>query len=482
MAAQHYCLLSPLDQLMPVTYSRVFLAFACPSASHTVAVDTLKKGLQEVCSHLPYLKGRVCNTEQQGGRLAISWSKHDPPAPFQQLEYSTTGKTASYTELKQEGLPLHHLVPSLCPVVGWVAASFPDGDAPVLAASYTRLDGGLLVCLCVHHNVMDGTGLGRIIDLWGKSTKGVPSGLLPDAQEPRHRLDRLKSSMSPSSSNESAPVADRGYPFESLLAAHPEYSSILPNVTPPFPPCTSKIFTFAVEKLKTAATESKTSVNNVLCSIVWSCISTVRSIRWRKETVTSNEKVFPMRSKLGMAVNGRTRLGENFEGVGTLPYIGNVNLYSVTNLSLDTLIQLGQSPSPEGGWATSDRLTSVVQAISASIARVDRQFISEVITVAEQAPSIASLQPGWDFYNGPDLTITSWANLDTYSVDFGPQLGLPDFVRVPYAEVDGLNIVLPRRRTSIPEMIEVVVMLRQDDMTELERNAMWKYWTYAVQV
>jgi len=37
--------------------------------------------------------------------------------------------------------------------------------------------------------------------------------------------------------------------------------------------------------------------------------------------------------------------------------------------------------------------------------------------------------------------------------------------------------VLPRRRNSVPESIEVVVMLREDDMTELERNAMWRYWT-----
>jgi hypothetical protein len=186
MPAQHYCLLSPLDQVMPVTYSRVFLAFACPSASHTAAVAALEKGLEEVCSRLPYLKGRVCNTEEQGGRLTISWSEHDPIGSIIQLEYSTDGKTLSYTQLKLEGLSLHHLSRSLCPVAGWVAASFPHGNAPVLAASYTRLDGGLFVCLCVHHNVMDGTGLGRIISLWGQSTGGVPSELLPDAQEPRH--------------------------------------------------------------------------------------------------------------------------------------------------------------------------------------------------------------------------------------------------------------------------------------------------------
>ena len=116
--------------------------------------------------------------------------------------------------------------------------------------------------------------------------------------------------------------------------------------------------------------------------------------------------VAPVSLKLGMAVNGRTRLGESFEGAGARPYIGNVNLYSVTNLDLDTLTRLGQSPPPDAGWATSDALAPVVEAISTSIARVDRQSIADVITMAEQVPSIASIQPGWDVFGGRDLSIT----------------------------------------------------------------------------
>jgi trichothecene 3-O-acetyltransferase len=462
---------------MPVSYNRVFLAFTCASATHASAIAALKNGLQVTCSQLPYLKGRVYNAGQQGGRLGISWSEqHDPTPPFQEIEYPTDSEMPSYAQLKRDGLASHRLPQSLCPVMGFVAASFPDGNAPVIAASYTRLDGGVLVCLCVHHNVMDGTGTGMVISLWGRNTKGVPSEPLPDSEEPRHRLERLKASRV---GHDSASMDDKGLTVESMLALHPEYTSVITSRRPPFPPCTSRIFTFPVEKLKTAAIESKTSVNNVLCAIIWSCISSARSNRWRNEIGASNEEALHTELKLGMAVNGRARLGESFAGAGGRPYIGNVNLYSVTNLGLDHLVKLGQSPGPEANWAASDTLASVVPAITASIGRINRQFISEVITIAEQVPSIQSLQPGWNFFNGPDLTITSWANLDTYSVDFGPELGMPDFVRLPYLEVDGLNIVLPRRRTSIPENIEVVIMLRKDDMAEVERNEMWRYWTQA---
>ena len=478
MAAEHSYLLSPLDQLMPVTYNRVVLAFTC-NPDNTAAIDALRIGLQSTCSQLPYLKGRVA--EQLGGRLAISWSDKDPVPTFQEIERPADMPT-SYTQLKHEGLPSHRLPQSLCPVAGRVATSFPDGDAPVIATSYTLLDGGLLVVLCVHHNVMDGTGTGQLISLWGRNIKGVlpeQEFSLPEEDEPRYRLDQLKAAMSPVVSNETDSMRGSNQTFESLLALHPEYTTVLPALKSPIPPSTSKVFTFAAEQLKTAATESNTSVNNVLCAITWSCITAVRSLRWRKESVVSNDVAVHASSKLGIAANGRTRIGESFADTGRRPYIGNVNLYCVTSLDLTLLTALGLSPSPEAHGAFSDVLAAVVQAISTSIGGIDRRFISEVISLAEQAPNIRALLPGWDFFNGPDLTITSWANLDTYSVDFGPELGNPDFVRVPYIEVDGLNIVLPRRRNSVPEKIEIVVTLRKDDMAELERNAMWRHWTQA---
>lgn len=477
MAAEHHYLLSPLDQLMPPTYSRVFLAFTCRTASHSAVVGALRKGFKATCSQMPYLNGRVQSTEQQGGRLAISWSEHDPPPEFRLVGYPSDCRIPEYTQLKRNGLHLNHLPQSLCPVAGWVATSFPDGNAPVLAARYTPLVDGILVCLCVHHNVVDGTGLGKIIESWGKNTKGLLPEPLPEAEEPQHRLERLKACESPGVSNLPPSVDNKGYTFESLLALHPEYSHAALSSAPRVSLCTSRIFPFPVEKLKTAAIRHNTSVNNVLCAIIWCCISTVRSIRWEKEVGAATEKLVHTVSKLGMAVNGRARLGESFESAGARPYLGNVNLYSMTTLDMDCLFQFGNTAPPEVPTPLIETLKPVVDAISASINRIDYQFISEVISLADLAPNIQALRPGWDFLNGPDLTITSWANLDTYSVDFGPQLGSPDFVRVPYAEVDGLNIVLPRRRASKAEIIEVVVMLRQDDIAGLQRNAMWKYWT-----
>ena len=463
---------------MPVTYNRVILAFTS-DADPTAAIDALRQGLQATCSQLPYLKGRVTK-KQHDDRLTISWSEQDPAPEFQEIA-RPPDMPSSYAQLKREGLPSHRLPQSLCPVAGWVAASFPDGNAPALAVSYTRLDGGLLVTVCVHHNVMDGTGTGQLIALWGQNTKGddITKLLLPEADEPRHRLDRLKAATSPPVNNESEPESGSEltrhsdhHTFESLLASHPEYTTALPGPKPQNLSCTSKIFTFPVAKLKDAATQSKTSVNNILCAVIWSRISTVRSRRWEKESVSNTSTTpNPTHSKLGMAVNGRARIGAPlFAEPGTgPPYMGNVNLYCMTRLPFDTLTRTSISPA--------DTLATTAHAIAASISRIDIAFIAQVLALASHTHQ--TLLPGWDFFSGPDLTVTSWANLNTYAVDFGAGLGRPDFVRVPYVEVDGLNIVFPRRRggAGAETAVEVVVMLRRDDMGELEGDAVWRHWT-----
>ena len=486
MASGNSVLLSPLDQLMPVTYNRVILAFTS-DADPMAAIDALKHGFHATCSQLPYLKGRVTKQQHDDNRLAISWSEQDPVPAFQEIQ-RPLDVPSSYAQLKQEGLPSHRLPQSLCPVAGWVAASFPDGNAPALAVSYTRLDGGILVTVCVHHNVMDGTGTGQLIALWGQNTKAddLPNLLLPEADEPWHRLDRLKAATSPSDNNKSEPESRQirhsdHRTFESLLASHPEYTTAFSASRPPILPCTSKIFAFPIAKLKTAAAQSKTSVNNILCAVIWSCISTVRSRRWQKESASNPSTTpNPTHSKLGMAVNGRARIGAPlFAEAGTgPPYMGNVNLYCVTRLPLATLTSTSLSPSPSPSDAPPAALATTAHAIAASISRIDTPFIAQVVALASHLHR--TLLPGWDFFDGPDLTVTSWANLDTYAVDFGAGLGRPDFVRVPYIEVDGLNIVLPRRRgdAALPEaVVEVVVMLRRDDMAELKEDTVWRDWT-----
>ena len=299
--------------------------------------------------------------------------------------------------------------------------------------------------------------------------------------------------------------------LDELFKKHVEYSLEAPKTSNSVPKSglTSKIFRFSAQNLNAAKIalaahlDSKIlTANTILCSILWSCISRVRLDRVRGQASPSDQERYKY-SKLGFAINGRRRIGDAF-ATGKR-YLGNVNLFGIVHLKMDTLVNnntnlpssagTGQIPLPQS-------FTEIVQAIAAAIARVDATFVSEVISLAEQVPNVRALLPGWSSWNGPDLTITSWASLGTYSVDFGPALGKPDFFRVPYAQADGLCIALPRKEERQPEGtcrdtaseegnagsrpaplkptlgdIEVVVMLRQDDMQVLERDEIWRTWT-----
>jgi hypothetical protein len=126
-----------------------------------------------------------------------------------------------------------------------------------------------------------------------------------------------------------------------------------------------------------------------------------------------------------------------------------------------------------------EALACVVQAIGAAVSRVTPGFVGEVMELVERTPDHGSgLMPGWDAFHGMDVTVTSWANMGVYGVDFGEGVGRPCFMRVPRAETDGFVIVLPRRRGEVVEVgeegIEVVVAMHPEDMAALEGDAVWR--------
>ncbi len=66
-----------------------------------------------------------------------------------------------------------------------------------------------------------------------------------------------------------------------------------------------------------------------------------------------------------------------------------------------------------------------------------------------------------------------------FYLDFGPDIGAVDYVRVPVAGgLDGLLLPLPRKRTPADqeESIVVLIGLREDDMSALEADMMLNCW------
>ena len=167
------------------------------------------------------------------------------------------------------------------------------------------------------------------------------------------------------------------------------------------------------------------------------------------------------------AVNDRKRISERLL-VPENPYFGNSVLYSLTE-------------SPTGVLAASEEkamlsLSEIYDRISESQSQsmIDSRHIAEAYRLVNCMEYDRSLFLGWDLFGSRDLTIRSWADLDLYGMDFGPMLGRPNFVRFPCMEADGVAIILPRRSDLSEERLEVMVMLRRDEMESLGNDSMWR--------
>lgn len=451
--------LSPLDVIMPRCYTRLALYFRTDEPSQEL-LPKLQSSFDKTCHFIPWLAGKVLrtiDTTSQKPWLQIQWDESQSPPKLANLG-SLPG---SYVETALSGMPL-----TTIPTDKWPASAIIDEDvtyagALVFVGGLVSFDGldGIALCICLHHHVVDAGGLAEVVRIWA----GITSGESPTTNTIAERLNRLSAALSSHLETASA------RPLKDLLASHPEYTTEPPNIGPEFPKCSSTVFTISHSKVNSLKTEllSCTSVvptaNTIISAMLWATVTRIRQRR--------NSTLFPSgKSRLGMAVNGRSRIAPNFSPPND-PYFGNANLYALCELEADALSSSVNS---------TKALAHICDAIAASHSAdmIGPRHIAEVCSLVSRLDNFAALFPGWSVYNGPDIAVTSWANLGIYDLSFGDVLGNPEFVRVPYAEADSLAIVLPRKRVGsegkVEEVIEVVVMLRSEDLEALRTDKGWK--------
>src|ERR1700760_4811607 len=101
--------LSPLDQFMPVTYTRLFIVFQ--TSSQDKAIKALQEGLEKTCYQVPYIKGTISRQPLNRNVLAISWAVDDP---VPQLEHISV-ELPTLNTLISEGAPLSYFTNDLAP-------------------------------------------------------------------------------------------------------------------------------------------------------------------------------------------------------------------------------------------------------------------------------------------------------------------------------------------------------------------------------
>ncbi|KAJ9273355.1 hypothetical protein DTO212C5_429 [Paecilomyces variotii] len=483
------CMLSPIDQLMPRIYTTLFLVYE--TDQYEKAVRKLNEGLAKATSLLPFLRGSVhkspddCNPRNQ---LSLSWSSQDQPPAV--VEIPAPESLPSFETLKLGKAPLSVFQDGLSPVPMVIDHQTPGARAPALVVGATRLEGGLILCLCAHHVVLDGAGMGLFLKLWGDCTRDEPNRAHFDPGEVYHREPWLRDASGYFAGTK--PKAT----LEELLLRHPEYalrslssapSSVSTNI-PGYPvKCAAKIFAFSgakLQKIKQAMSSSIPAkfltVNNVLGAALWLCITRIRLGRMRRDglaTVTGSTT-----SKLGFAINARSRLGP---AASNKSYVGNLTMLKVVEFTATKLDSIAGNAMASPAAADLSPMVPVISAIATATAAVTETHVGEIIAFADHLADVEDVGPGWNSSHCLDLTYTSWADLGMYDCDFGPSLGgKPRYVRIPYMPyIDGMVLALPRRRLVDPldgkaiERIEVAVMLNERDMRALEEDEILRSWS-----
>ncbi|KAI9861859.1 MAG: hypothetical protein M1824_001970 [Vezdaea acicularis] len=425
---------------MPPAYSRIILAFPIHGADDVPKVEqTLSAGLTRLVQQIPQFSGKL--VLQKGGRLEV----HEHVVP--KLVVSHLKDFPTFQELQAGKFPMSQLSEDLTPI-----GSMPGPDVllPTLAVQANFISGGLLLCFCVHHALMDGSAYETSLKIWARACQ-------PDDDQEANEL--------PTSRSEDKELLTKGGRLDPSMAtpAYTIYETLelkLAASMAPFkngiPPMTACIFRFSLSslsKLKQDATidGSRVSTNDAVSALLWITISAIRAAR-----VENDDKEI---SKLGMAVDGRSR---------TIPklapeYLGNVNIYSLAAMSFSDL--------------TPSNLGNVAKEIRRSVSQIDDRHIRNVIAVIDSLSEVRTLAPSFQTF-GKDLAITSWSKLGLYQTEWGI-LGRPVAVRMPKAAFDGLAIVLPQ----LPDgTLEVLVGLREDDMQLIRVDETFgKYATFCCQ-
>ena len=466
MASRQQYLLSPLDQLAPRSYTGVALVF--PVTDYHSAIAVLQTALNRTCDQLPFLGGWV---HAKGAFYRHqSFITFEIPATGPQIqEISAICKIPNYAELRYERFPF--------PADLFPSPAKPGAiHFPVLAASYTKIEGGLALCIVAHNQVVDEFGYAEILNLLAANAGNDYSAYCKATQFPgpgeilKRRMKILKGS-------EEVPRDVQNLSFEEVLKSRSEFA--LRSTTGASPngsvlgtlnqgTNTSKIFAFSTEKIddvKAALAHTlsrrELTTDNILVALIWTSITHVRATRPKGgHSVSSSTTTYP--------VSGRELVKET---LSSSPFVGNATCYAHAETLLSEVPVLPSLQNP-------NLLVPIISVVARAASLVDSSHIASLVHLADICPDNADLAMSWQF-DGPDhLHFVNWAPTGMLDMDFGPGVGQPGCVRNAVLKRDGVVTMLPRRRTKRVEKedIEICVSLREDDLARLSESSAWRSW------
>jgi hypothetical protein len=308
-----------------------------------------------------------------------------------------------------------------------------------MAAQANFIDGGLLLTVGVHHSVCDGGGLDHILETWALNT-----GVTNDS-ESFSKYDPVSNDRTPLYEGLPAKnIAD--FPEYVLMPTPPADATQMAPPTFQLPPITAQIFYFSPEHLADLKTAAKAySTNDALCAFFWRHMTLARN--------PSNDPADEEKTSAALfAVNIRGRTSPPLPPT----YLGNASVGAIAQrLSIASL---------------KDAQTGLCQAAAAlrcglnAINRPSR--VPLTIGLLSSRPNAQDFKFACHGFLGPDITMTSWADMRAREREWGT-LGKPEGFRIPYEAADGVVAIFPRLENG---GLEVMAGLESEPMEGMLRN------------
>ncbi|KAI5067377.1 hypothetical protein GOP47_0017905 [Adiantum capillus-veneris] len=396
--------LSSSDLAIPRVHVEVLYAYNAP----VPATQSLEEGLSKVLDKYREWAGRL--TKDASGHPGIELN--DAGAIL--IEAQADGNL-------QDMWPFNpsHLLLDLIPI--------NRGVLELLLIQVTRFAcGGMTLGVARHHQVADGEAASEFMEAWASAVKG-----LPIASCPLHDRSALMARDPP------LPVFD-----------HKEYQKPPPKpdalTTTDHPGLVIKKLHFCAVLLKKIKSEAAKGAEEgttystfvSLLAHLWKCITKARGL----EDEEGETRVL-------VAVNVRKRISPPLpEG-----YFGNAMCHTCPQTKMKDLVH--------------KPLSFAAGHVHNAIKQVNNDYVRSALDFIElQQKNPVQIARTNKTVLTPNLSVTSWATLPLYNLDFG--LGTPMFAGNPYIPFEGLVIFAPSHKKD--GSIDVVLGLFAPDMERLE--------------
>lgn len=421
-------------------YTQICLCFPVGDASsHPAIISRLTEALERLSVSFPWVTGQVVNEGASEGNTGIF--KIKPLEKIPQLvvkDLRNDPSVPTMDALRQAAFPFSMLDESIIAPRNTLpeTSSEPEpASTPVFLLQANFIDGGLLLAFLGHHQVMDMTGQGSIMDLLSKACRNEP--FTPEELSTGNLSRR------------------NIIPFlDDASDQAPDVTRYQPNPTPPTdssapPKCTWAYFTFSLASLtalKSLATQTVSSgyisTDDALSALFWQSILRARLPRLDPTTT----------STFARAVNVRRYLAipETYPGLVQNMTFTTFTLQELVNASLGVI---------------ASQLRVAVDPKTSSLAHDTRAMATYMDRAADK--NSISFVAALDL--SKDVMFSSWTKVDCYEMDFGDEIGMPEAVRRPrFTEVESLGYAMPKRKDG---EVAVGFSLRAEDMERLKGDA-----------